>query len=163
MSDLLDVRSGTQTIGNAALTGLSGTAKTISYTGNPAFMIDGKLHTGASCSGGALETTDDTTGAAFKALNNGYACLFVFTWNADGTWHVSQGPIVKTADLTNNAAVLDFPSIPADACPFAYVPMKHANATAFTFATGNWDQTGLTVGTVVNCSRLPAQPVTAFA
>ena len=163
MSDLLDVRGGTQALANAALTGLSGTAKTISYTGNPAFLIDGKLYTGDSCSGGALLTTDDTTGAAYVALETGEMCLFVFTWNSDGTWHVSQGPIVKTADVTNESAALEFPSIPADACPFAYVPIKHANATAFTFATGNWDQTGVTIGTVVNCSRLPTQPLTAFA
>lgn len=161
MSDLLDVRGGTQCLASAVLTGLSGTAKTISYTGNPAFCIDGKLYTGDTCSGGALETTDDTTGEAFVNLENGETCVFVFTWNSDGTWHVSQGPVVNTADVTNGAKAIEFPSIPADACPFAYVSMKHANATAFLFGTGNWDQTGLTIGTVINCNRLPAQPLTA--
>ncbi len=162
MSDLLDVRGGTQALANAALTGLSGSVKTISYTGNPAFLIDGKLYTGDTCSGGSLLTTDDTTGAAYVALANGKVCLFVFSWNSDGTWHVSQGPIVNYADLVNESAALEFPSIPADACPFAYVPIRNANATAFTFATNNWDTTP-TIGTVVNCSRLPTQPLTAFA
>lgn len=163
MSDLFDIRGGTITLANAALTGLSGGAKTISYTGNPAFAIDGKLYTGDSCSGGALLTTDDTTGAAYLELANGKCCMFVFTWNSDGTWHVSQGPIVNYADVVNGSAALDFPSIPSDACPFAYVPIRHANATAFLFATGNWNQTGVTVGTVVNCALLPTNPVTAFA
>lgn len=162
MSDLLDVVGGTQTLANAALTGLSGSAKTISYTGNPAFAIDGKLYTGDTCSGGSLETTDDTTGVAFLPLANGEACMFVFTWNADGTWHASQGPIIDYADLVNKAAALEFPSIPSDACPFAYVPIRNADATDFLFATQNWDTTP-TIGTVVNCSRLPTQPVTAFA
>lgn len=161
MSDLLDVRGGTMTLANAALTGLSGTAKTISYTGNPAFTINGRLYTGDTCSGGALVTTDATTGDAFLTLENGYTCLFVFGWNAAGEWIVSQGPIVATADVTNGAAALEFPSIPATMCPFAYVSMKHANATGFLFATGNWDQSGLTIGTVVNCSLLPTQPLTA--
>lgn len=161
--DLFDIRGGNICLANAALTGLSGTAKTISYTGNPAFAIGGALYTGDSCSGGALETTDDTTGDAFVSLANGDCCMFVFTWNSDGTWHVSQGPVIQTADLTDKSAALVFPSIPSDAVPFAYVPIKHANATPFLFATGNWDQTGVTVGTVVNCMLLPTQPVTAFA
>lgn len=163
MSDLFDVRGGTAAIGRAVLTGLSGTAKTISYTGNPVFWLNGASYTGDSCSGGALLTTDDTTGAAYINLENGECCMFVFTWNADGTWHVSQGPIVNYADVVNGAAALDFPAIPSDACPFAYVPIRHADATAFLFATGNWDQTGLTIGTVVNLGILPTQPVTAFA
>ena len=143
------------------MTGLSGTAKTISYTGNPAFAIGGKLYTGDSCSGGSLNTTDITTGEAFVALANGETCVFVFGWEADGTWEVAQGPVVLTADVVNESAVLDFPSIPSTVVPFAYVSIKHANATPFLFATGNWDQSGLTVGTVINCMLLPTQPLTA--
>lgn len=159
----LDMRGMTFTQASAVLTGLSGTAKTISYTSNPAFILDGKFYTGDTCSGGALETTDDTTGAAFLTLANGKCCMFVFTWNADGTWHVSQGKIVNYADVVNGSAALDFPAIPTDACPFAYVPIRNANATSWLFATGNWDAATLTVGTVVNCATLPNQPVTSFA
>jgi hypothetical protein len=160
MSDLFDVRGGTVCLANAALTGLSGTAKTISYTGNPAFAISGRLYTGDTCSGGALATTDATTGEAFVSLANGETCPFVFGWNAAGEWIVSQGDVVNTADVVNTSSALNFPAIPATMCPFAYVSMKHANATAFLFATGNWDQTGLTIGTVVNCMLLPTQPLT---
>ena len=162
MSDLVDARAGTFANGaSAALTGLSGAAKTISYTGNPAFTTRGRKYTGATCSGGALLTTDNSTGAAFLNLANGKTCLFVFSWDTAGAWVVSQGPIVNTADVTNGSAALEFPSMLGTVCPFAYVSMSHANATAFLFATGNWNQTGLTIGTVVNVTRLPAQPLTA--
>ena len=159
--DLFDIRGGNITRENAALTGLSGTAKTISYTGNPEFAIGGRLYAGDSCSGGALETTDGTTGEAFVPLANGETCLFVFSWTADGAWHVHQGPVVLTADVVDESAALEFPSIPDTHVPFAYVSILHANATPFLFGTGNWDQTGVTVGTVINCALLPTQPLTA--
>ncbi len=160
--DLFDIRGGNICLANAALTGLSGTAKTISYTGNPAFAIGGSLYTGDTCSGGALETTDDTTGDPFVSMVNGEMCLFVFTLNSDGTWHVSQGPVVDSADVTNGAAALEFPRIPDDAVPFAYVSIKNAHATTtWTFGTDNWDDATLTIGTVINCMLLPTQPLTA--
>ena len=161
--DMFDIRGGTLANGaSAVLTGLSGSAKTISYTGNPAYTIAGAKYVGDTCSGGALLTTDATTGDAFLPLANGYACMFVFSWNTAGEWVVSQGPIIAYADLVNGSAALDFPSIPATLCPFAYVPIRNANATAFLFATNNWDTTP-TIGTVVNVTLLPTQPVTAFA
>lgn len=159
--DLFDIRGGTATLAKAVLTGLSGTAKTISYTGNPKFMIGGRLYTGDTCSGGTLLTTDATTGDAFVSLANGEQCLFVFGWNAAGEWIVSQGPVVKTADVVNKSAALAFPSIPSTMCPFAYVSIANANATAWLFATGNWDASDLTVGTVIDCTLLPEQPLTA--
>ena len=162
MSDLQDVRGGNITLANAALTGLSGAAKTISYTGNPAFALGGKLLTGDTCSGGSLATTDIATSEAFLPLANGEACLFVFGWNAAGEWKVAQGPIVDYADLVNGAAALDFPVIPDTIVPFAYVPIRNADATDFLFATSNWDTTP-TIGTVVNVALLPTQPITSFA
>ena len=160
MSDLFDVRGGTITLAKAILTGLSGTAKTISYTGNPLFALGGRLYTGDTCSGGSLQTTDFLTGDAFLPLANGKQCLFVFGWESDGTWEVIQGPIVNTADVINTADTLRFPSIPDTFCPFAYVSIKNANATSWLFATGNWDASDLTVGTVIDCSLLIPQPLT---
>lgn len=160
--DTKDFRGLTMTLTNGSLTGLSGGAKTISYTGNPTFLINGRFYTGDSCSGGALETTDEFTGEAYNPLVNGDACLFVFTWDTDGAWHVCQGPVVKMADVTNGAAALEFPSIPENQCPFAYVSIKNAHATTtFTFGTDNWNSATLTIGTVVNCSQLPRAPLTA--
>jgi len=160
--DLFDIRGGTWTQTNGSLTGLSGTAKTISYTSNPTFFINGRFYTGDTCSGGALETLDEFTGEAYNALVNGQGSLFVFTWDTAGEWHVCQGPVVNTADVTNGKAAYEFPSIPANQCPFAYVTISNAHATTtFTFGTDNWDAATLTIGTVVNCGMLPTQPLTA--
>ena len=159
--NLHDIRAGTATLAKAVLTGLSGAAATISYTGNPKFMIGGRLYTGDTCSGGVLVTTDATTGDAFLPLANGKQCLFVFGWNAAGEWIASQGKIVNTADVVATGAALDFPSIPSTMCPFAYVSIANANATDWLFATGNWNASDLTIGTVIDCATLPPQPLTA--
>lgn len=162
MSDLFDPRALTMTLINGSLTGLSGAAKTISYTSNPTFLINGRFYTGDTCSGGALETLDEFTGEAYNSMVNGQGSLFVFTWDTAGEWHVCQGPVVKTADVANGSAAYAFPSIPANQCPFAYVTISNAHATTtWTFGTDNWNAATPTIGTVVNCSMLPTQPLTA--
>src|SRR3990167_4728615 len=99
MSDLFDIRGGTITLANAALTGISSASNlTISYTGNPAFALNCRLYTGDTCSGGTLATTDATTGDAYVSMVDDEICLFVFGWNAAGEWIVSQGPVVKYDD-----------------------------------------------------------------
>jgi len=160
--DLFDIRGGTWSVESAVFVAPSGADKVIDYTSNPKFVLNGRHYTGDTCASGALNTTDITTGEAFLPIVNGQVCLFVLSWEADGTWEVSQGPIVNYDDLVNGAAVLDFPSIPSTVCPFAYISMRNEHATTtFTFATDNWNAATMTIGTAVNCALLPTQPLTA--
>jgi hypothetical protein len=163
MSDLFDIRSGTMNLATAALTGLSGGATTISTTGTPAYMLNGKLLAATAQSGGATPTTDIATGAAFIPLATGKGCVFVFGWDSSAPTvaSVAQGKVVNAADVTNKSATYDFPQIPATFCPFAYVTISYVGSGTWTFGTSNWNATTATIGTVINCALLPNQPLTA--
>jgi hypothetical protein len=158
--DTFDDRGGRFNHTNAALSGLSGAASTYSTTGTQTYSIDGRIYTTAAKSGVATPTLDKTTGAAFKILPNLKQCIFVFGWDSAGDLAVSQGPIVTTTEVDDKSAALHFPSIPDTMVPFAYVSIRHANATGWTFGTSNWNATGVTIDTVINVSLLPTQPRT---
>jgi hypothetical protein len=123
--------------------------------------VQGKKTTVTAITDGVTPTTDAQTGAAFVPLANGEKCIFVWGVNAAGAIRVAQGAIVKTADVTNGSAALAFPGIPETMCPFAYHTAAHANATAWTFGTSNWNATGMTLGSVVPVGQLPNQPLTS--
>lgn len=161
--DTFNNRGGNWNMASVALTGLSGAATTLSTTGTPAYVLDGKFLASTNQSSGASPTTDIATGAAFKALANGKQCIFVFGWDSSAptVFSVAQGPIVNTADVVAKAAALDFPSIPDTFVPVAYVSIANASATAWTFGTGLWNAASLTIGTVENVMQLPEQPATA--
>lgn len=159
--DAFDQRGITAAFTDAVLGGISGADATFDTTTTLLFAIKGLLYSKTAVTNGSAPTTDAFTAAAFKALATGKTCVFVWGYNAAGTVQVAQGPIVATADVTNGKAALEFPSIPDTMCPFAYHSVSHANATAWTFGTSNWNATGVTIDTVIPVSQLPAQPLTA--
>lgn len=161
--DLFDIRGGTMNLATTALTGLSGAATTLSTTGTPAYMLEGKLKASTNQSGGASPTTDIATGDAFVALATGEGCVFVLGWDSSAptVFSVAQGKVVKAADVTNASAGYAFPAIPDTFCPVAYVTISYVGASTWTFGTSNWNATTVTIGTVVNIALLPTRPLTA--
>lgn len=155
------MRGGNICLNKVTLAGLSGAATTFSTTGTTTFAIGGAAYTKTAISSGATPTTDANTGAAFTPLQTGKKCMFVFGLDASGNTKVAQGPIVNTSDVSNGAAAVQFPEIPDTMCPIGYVEVSHANATAWTFGTSNWNATGVTIGTPVDVILLPTSPLTA--
>jgi len=166
--DNFDLRQITMNRDSTVLTGLSGTATTVSTTSTPSYYLNGKITASTNQSSGATPTTDIVTGAAFKPLTGttaalGTGCVFVFGWDSSAptVFSVAQGKVVKTLDVVNGAAAYEFPSIPKTFCPVAYVTIGYIGSTLWLFGTSNWDATTVTIGTVINCAMLPRQPLTA--
>lgn len=163
---------GNITLGNAGITGLSGAATTFSTGKAVDYLVKGAAYTKAAITAGATPTLDAATGASFKPLvaqqamagyttpNVGSACVFVFGFDAAGATKVCQGPVVNYADTTAGSTLLQFPQIPDTVTPFAYAVVKLTSATAasWTFGTGNWNATGITIDTPVNVGILPSNP-----
>lgn len=149
----------------AVMTGVTGTAKTFSATpvGTAAvidYCIKGKAYQRAVYSGASLPTVDAITGAAFTALaaNQGAVYVLCLTGGADSTPSVAAGTIVGLDASGTFIAYPEMPALPDTLCPFAYIVVKNgATGSAWTFATGNWDATGVTA-TPIPVMMLPDRP-----
>jgi len=155
----------------ATKTGLihtAGSAKTFATTIASDGMIGGK-HVVALpvTTGGTTPVLDATTGAAFKVLTDNQATVIVWGQNAAGTIQLSQGGIEATeVGITTTAGAFKrapaFPSLPDDFMVLAYQLIRTApSASDFTIGTSNWNATGITTGTAVNCGVLPERPQTS--
>lgn len=132
---------------NFGLPGLTnGTTTTYTIGANFVHAIKGKTNTKGSGSNTATPTTDGNTGAAFVAVPAGsstacYGCVFVWGVNLSDTVTVYQGTITETtiaADGANTSFKVNpqFPSIPADVCPFAYTVVRvGSSGSAFTMGS----------------------------
>jgi hypothetical protein len=170
------IAGGNLSLGKAGLTGLSGAATTISTGKAIDYLIHGAAYTKAAITGGATPTLDAATGASFKPLvaqqamagytvpNVGSACVFVFCLDASGNLKVVQGPVSNYADTSAGSTPLQMPQLPDSVAPFAYAVIKLTSATAasWTFGTGLWNATGVTIDTPVDIGIMPARsPITA--
>lgn len=142
----------------AALTGLSGAATTFS-TSAFNYAIDGNAFHNAAVTGGATPTTDAATGQAIT-LRAGQARAIVWVVNAAGTELVLAGPVQPWAG-TGDSVALPLPVIPPGHAPFAVHALGGLSTLSgtFTFGVGNWNVTGLSIGTVRNICQLPNAPV----
>lgn len=164
---------GNLTLTKAGLTGLSGSATTVSTgAGGITYTIQGKYQASKSqMSGVAAPTTDVVTGAGFKAILPNQGCAFVFTLDGNGNLGVAQGPLPvsptttgtqKSVDDSGNWSLLpQFPSIPDALTPFAYAVIRCQSTSAasgFVFGTTQWNATGVVVAGVDDVALLPAAP-----
>lgn len=125
------------------------------------FSIGGKMYSKSGTNADqATPTTDYNTGATFTALTANQGTVMVWGYNSDGTVKCMMGSIETLSGGTFLESP-QFPSIPADICPFAYQVLK-AGATAGTvaFGTSNWNATGFT-NAIVNVATLPNRPQVA--
>jgi hypothetical protein len=147
-----------------AITGVTAVGAT-TYTATPvgtaaaiSYAIGGKTYTKATISGGATPTTDINTAAAFLPLAANQGCVVVLGLNAAGTVVAAQGSIEALDAAGGFVTAPQFPPLPENFCPFAYIVCKNgATGSAWTFSSSNWSATGMTATPVPIC-MLPARP-----
>lgn len=141
-----------------------GTTSTYTTTVTTAGCIGGKCVTtlGAQTNT-ASPTTDAQTGAAFVALTPNKATVLVWGTNLAGAIKVCQGSIEDTeVGVTTTVGAFrnppQFPTLPDDFMPLAYVLIRTApSAATFTPCTSTWTASGITTA-VQNVLQLPDRP-----
>lgn len=138
----------------------AGTTTTLSQTTAAHYAIGGKLYKQASAwSNQATPTTDVNTGANFVGvpINNG--SVFVIGVNAAGTMKVAQGPLQALDTSGKFILAPQFPALPEDFCPLAYLELLVAsNGSTWTFgSSNNSGVTGVTYN-FQDISTLPGRP-----
>jgi hypothetical protein len=142
----------------------AGTTSTYTTTATTAHVINGAFGTTlAAQTNTATPTTDVNTGAAFVALTDNQASVFVFGVTAAGAIAVAQGSVEDTqVGVTTTAGDFivypQFPSLPDDFCPIGYCTIRTApSAATWTFGSSEWAATGIT-DTFKNVYTLPNRP-----
>lgn len=143
----------------------AGSTTTLSNTGTMNALIRGKGVQVSAWSNTATPTTDVNSGAAFLGIVANKGSVFVIGFNAAGVMKVAQGTI-EALDVNGNFInAPQFPGLPNDFVPAAYLVIKAgstANATTgWIFGTNNMSGvTGITY-TFVDISSLPDRPQVA--
>jgi len=138
----------------------AGTTTTLSMTTAPNYAIRGKAYKlGSAWSNQATPTTDANTGAAFTGVLANYGSVYIIGLNAAGTMKVAQGSIEALDTSGNFVKAPQFPALPDDFCPVAYLVIKAGstanNTTGWVFGTSNNSSvTGITY-TFQDISSLP--------
>lgn len=143
----------------------AGTTTTFSTTGATLYAIRGKAFSQAAAANVATPTLDATTGVAFVPQAIGYGSAYVFGYDALGNIKVSQGPAVLLDPSGNFMQAPPLPMVPDTVCPFAYMLVRLAPATAAVPAVATWQMgvnnqaavTGVTY-TRVDVMSLPDRP-----
>lgn len=156
----------TQNNVSAAL--VKGTTSTYTTTVTTAGVINGKFVTtlGAQTNT-ASPATDAVTGAAFVALAPNKATVLVYGQTAAGAIQLAQGSVEDTqvGVTTTVGAFLrapQFPSLPDDFMPLAYLLVRTApSAASWVPGTGSWTASGVTASTAQNVATLPDRPQVA--
>lgn len=116
----------------------AGTTTTLTSANAIDYSINGKAYTKAAVSNEATPTTDDVTGAGFKAITAGKGSVFVVMRNADGDLKVAQGSIEALDAAGNFVTAPQFAPVPANRCPFGYIVVKvKTGGAAWTFGSSN--------------------------
>jgi hypothetical protein len=132
---------------NVGVLALSGAATTTSTSNTLQYSIKGLAYAKTALSGVATPTTDVNTGAAFPALLINTGTVFVFCLDSSGALKVAQGTVT---DLDSSGAFKSagpqFPDIGDTLAPFGFAVVRNGSTGSnWTFATSNWNATGITV------------------
>lgn len=145
----------------ATLGGFSGAAATFTAANPVVSCVGGKMLS-TNLSAATAVTTDAITGVAFPAMAANKASVFVVTINGSGTKGVAQGSVVDLDASGNFKDAPKFPLLPDTLTALGYVVIKNGSTgSAWTFGTGNWNATGITVVTPVDVCTLPTRPQTS--
>lgn len=151
-----------------ALAGLTGAAITHSHAASLPFAINGII--GTSPTGTTTPNVNSSpqhvgsvggAAAANTALSVGVpasgfrAALVVWTINAAGTKRIRSNGFYASAG--GDPIALEFPAIPQDELVVSYHTVRVGTtlAATWTYGVSNWNATGVTIGTVVNCAGHP--------
>ena len=139
-----------------------GTTTSISTTNAINYSIKGKAFTKGNLSNTALTSANDiNSGAAAVALAASQGSVYVLMLDASGNLRFAQGSVVALDGTTTgnfNGPSPQFPMIPDNFCPFAYVIVQNGSAgSAWTFGSSNYNASGIT-WTAVDICTLPFRP-----
>lgn len=146
----------------------AGSTSTYSTDTATAGTINGKFVTAlAQQTNTATPTTDANTGVAFRAQAGGAdsgrtlgtVCAYVYGTKADSTIQVVQGNIEDLTDVADNILYRsEFPSLPDDFMPFAYLILTNGNGgSAWTFGSTSFGAADVT-DVYVSIGMLPDRP-----
>lgn len=123
------------------------------------YCVNGKAATKAAVTNGVTPVLDGNTGLAFVPLQPDKGCCFWWSMNISGTVQLSQGDIQDIDPDTDLFIVHpQFPPVPADDVPFAYMVVKTTGASsAWTVGADNWNATGISVA-ISDVFVPPARP-----
>lgn len=140
----------------------AGTTTTIT-TAALVISINGKAYSIGAASNGATPTTDYNTGAAFKPIVAGQACVFVVGYDAGGTRRAMQGPIISLDEYTGKLTAADFPDVPSDVAAVGYLFAQGGSTLASPWTFGSSNTSGVTgmTYTFQAVNWLPSKPVAA--
>lgn len=170
MNDTMTNRGITICLTKPAL--VTGTGHSITTTVTSSHVCNGKFQTGQTAlTNAVLPTTDYNTGAAFPAITgvlstSGQGTVVVFAYlegGADGIASVKcmQGS-VESLDVgtTTFSRPPQFPPIPNNVTPFAYMILKQTSqeSQAATFGTTDWAAGDYFTNTIVHIAQMPIQP-----
>lgn len=177
MNDTMTNRGITITLTHPALVTANGGAgvNTITTTVTSSHVCNGKFQTPQTALTGAVTpTTDYNTGLAFKPITgvsgvSGEGTVVVFGYLEGGADNISS---VKCMQGSVESLVLggtdfqrppQFPPIPNNVTPFAYMVLKQTSqeSQVATFGTTLWDAGTYFTNAIVPISQMPIQPQVA--
>lgn len=155
MSMILN-RGMTITLGNPGLA--AGTTNTVTISGF-VYGLNGRLISRVAQTNFLPPLNDINTGQAFRPVGPSRGCVFVYGSDLGGGLRVMQSAITPLDAGNQFVEVPDFPPIPGDVCPFAYMILR-AGANAAPWIHSVHNQSGVAGVTYdrVNIVTLPARP-----
>lgn len=151
---------------------VTGTGHSITTTVTSNHVCNGKFQTPQTALTNAVTpTTDYNTGAAFLPITgvsgvSGQGTVVVFAYleggvDAVGSVKCMQGA-VESLEVggTNFVRPPQFPVIPNNVTPFAYMVLKQTSqeSQAATFGTTDWDAGDYFTNAIVHIAQMPLQP-----
>ena len=126
--------------GNGAIgkAGFAAGTTTTTTTAAFAYMIEGIQYTKAAAANAATPTLDGATNKAFRAVNPGQACNFVFGVDKTGAIAVWQGERVDAGTPA------DWPAIPFTHAVYGVLRVDSAASNGVAFTLGASNMAGLT-------------------
>ncbi len=173
MKDTMTDRGITISLVKPAL--VTGTGHSITTTVTSSHVCNGKFQTPQTALTNAVcPTTDYNTGAAFRPITgvsgvSGQGTVVVFGYLEGGADAVAsvkcmQGSIEELEiGGTTFKRPPQFPVIPNNVCPFAYMVLKQTSqeSQAATFGTTDWDAGTYFTNIITHIAQLPLQPQVA--
>ncbi len=158
----------TGALGFTKLAGLTGAATTHSHLANLPYAVNGvSAELAAGTTTPVVNSSPTDVGAVTPRLAAGVAlsvtapaagfraALVVWTIDLAGTKRIRSRGFFESAG--GSPIDLQFPEIPATEAPIAYHTVKGGTTVSGTwsYGVGNWNATGITIGTVVNLVGQP--------
>lgn len=151
-------RGATMCVSKAAFA--AGTTTTYSTTGTTLYCIEGKAYSKAAQTNTATPTLDINTGVAFLPVAANTGSVYVAGFDAGGTLRVAQGTITPLDAGGAFTELPEWPALPEDFCPIAYMGIKAGATNTVPWIFGAHNQAAVTGVTYTrqDVMTLPRRP-----